>query len=264
MKIEQHIRRKRLAQISLSNHAKSIILGSLLGDGCLRIYKGYKNAKFSIRHSDIQKDYLDWKKTFLVSGGVSGTISKGKPDGFSKQIKWIFQSHVSEELSKIHEVTHKQNKLKIQRTWLNHLTADSLAIWWFDDGSLTSLRRRGVFCTDGFDEKSCLILSQYLQKVWKVRVSVKPIFRKESNKSYYRLWLCTSELKIFLRIIIPHVPLIWDMFDKKILVCYKDPFLQQRWISEIFYLLKDRENDDTKPFFDKFRERYSPMLQNEN
>jgi hypothetical protein len=260
MKIEQHIRRKRLAQISLSNHAKSIILGSLLGDGCMRIYKGDKNAKFSIRHSDTQQEYLDWKKTFLGFGGVSGTISKGT---ISKQRKnaSFFQSHVSEELSKIHEVTHKQNKLKIQRTWLNHLTASSLAVWWFDDGSLTSLRRRGVFCTDGFDEKSCLILSKYLQKVWNVRVSVKPIVRKESNKSYYRLWLCTSELKIFLKIIIPHVPLIWEMFDKKILVCYKDPFLQQRWISEVFSLLKDRENTDTKPFFDKFRERYSPMLQ---
>ena len=255
MKIEQHIRRKRLAQISLSNHAKSIILGSLLGDGCMRIYKGDKNAKFSIRHSDTQKEYLDWKKTFLGFGGVSGTIT------ISKQNASFFQSHVSEELSKIHEVTHKQNKLKIQRTWLNHLTASSLAVWWFDDGSLTSLRRRGVFCTDGFDEKSCLILSKYLQKVWNVRVSVKPIVRKESNKSYYRLWLCTSELKIFLKIIIPHVPLIWEMFDKKILVCYKDPFLQQRWISEVFSLLKDRENTDTKPFFDKFRERYSPMLQ---
>lgn len=262
MKIEQHIRRKRLAQISLSNHAKSIILGSLLGDGYMRIYKGYKNATFSIRHSDTQKEYLDWKNHFLGFGGVSGTISFSKNTSCATVFQ--FQSHVSEELSTIHEVTHKQNKLKIQRTWLNHLTASSLAVWWFDDGSLTSLRRRGVFCTDGFDEKSCLILSKYLQKVWNVRVSVKPIVRKESNKSYYRLWLCTSELKIFLKIIIPHAPLIWEMFDKKILICYKDPFLQQRWISEVFSLLKDRENTHTKPFFDKFRERYSPMLQNDH
>jgi hypothetical protein len=197
---------------------------------------------------------LDWKNTFLGFGGVSGTITT------SKQNASFFQSDVSEELAKIYEVTHKQNKLKIQRTWLNHLTASSLAVWWFDDGSLTSLRRRGVFCTDGFDKKSCLILRKYLQKVWNVRVSVKPIV----NKSDFRLWLCTSELIFFLKIIIPHVPLIWEMFDKKILVCYKDPFLQQRWISEVFSLLKDRENTHTKIFFDKFRERYSPMLQNEN
>jgi hypothetical protein len=261
MNIEQHIRRKRLANISLSNQAKSIILGSLLGNGYLRIYKGYKNATFSIRHTDSQKEYLTWKKAFLDSGGISGTMSKSKPDDSPEEIKWIFQSHVSTELTGIINVTHKQNKLKIRRTWLNHLTASSLAVWWCDAGSLTSLRRRGVFCTDGFDEKSCLILSQYLQKVWNVRASMKPIFRKKYNKYYYRLWLCSSELKTFLRIVIPHTPLIWDLFEKKIIICYKDRYLQQRWISEVFSLLKDRENNDTKEFFDRFRERYSPMLE---
>lgn len=260
MNVQQHIRRKRLAQLSLSNPVKSIILGSLLGDGCLRTYKGYKNAKFSIRHTDRQKEYLEWKVSILMLGEVSGCISECKPDGFSKNKKWIFQSHVSENLSQIHELTHKQNKLKIKRSWLNHCTAASLAVWWFDAGSLISLKKRGVFCTDDFDEKSCLILSQYLEKVWKISVLVRPIYRKKYDKLYYRLRICTSELKKFLRIILPHVPLIWDMFEQKMLINYKDPFLQQRWISEVYETVKHRETADTKEFFDTFRKRYSPVL----
>ena len=122
------------------------------------------------------------------------------------------------------------------------------------------MKRRGVFCTDGFDEKSCLILSQYLEKVWKISVLVRPIYRKEYDKSYYRLRICTSELKKFLRIILPHVPLIWDMFEQKMLINYKDPFLQQRWISEVYDTVKHRETADTKEFFDVFRKRYSPVL----
>lgn len=252
MKIEQHIRRKRLAQISLSNHAKSIILGSLLGNGTLicNATKNEKCVKVEIRHK--KKEYLNWKTSFLnliFSQGVSGCISFCT---FSK--KWIILSKVSEKLSKIHEVTHKKNKLKIRRTWLNHLKEMSLAVWWFDVGKNT--KSGGVFCTDKFDDiKACLIISKYLQKVWNVSVFLSVKICK--NRKYYRLCICRSELKKFFKIIIPHAPLIYDMFYKKILIVKnKDPFLQKRWISEIYDLLKHRENDETKEFFNQFRERY--------
>ncbi|PIR02174.1 MAG: hypothetical protein COV62_02125, partial [Candidatus Nealsonbacteria bacterium CG11_big_fil_rev_8_21_14_0_20_35_11] len=45
----------------LSKNCKEIILGSLLGDGSLRIHKSYKNARFSFRHSVNQKEYFFWK-----------------------------------------------------------------------------------------------------------------------------------------------------------------------------------------------------------
>jgi hypothetical protein len=258
--IQQHIRRKRLTNVSLSSQAKSIILGSILGDGCLRIYKGYKNAKFSIRHSDTQRDYLKWKVNILRLHDVTGTISVSKPDGFSKNVKWIFQSHVTAELTAIHKITHPNNKIEIQRAWLNHLTPLSLAVWWFDDGSLINSGRRGVFCTDSFDLKSCQILKQYLQKVWGIMVKVKPIHRKTLNKSYQRLWICTSELKKLLRIIVPFVPLIWEIFEKKMIIRYKDPILQQRWISELLDQLEKEKKEKTKLIICKLRERYSPIL----
>jgi hypothetical protein len=58
MMIKNTHKLKLFNQISLSDCCKSIILGSILGDGCLKIYKGYKNARLSIRHSEIQRDYL--------------------------------------------------------------------------------------------------------------------------------------------------------------------------------------------------------------
>lgn len=258
--LQQHIRKKQLANISLSSRAKNVILGSILGDGCLRIYKGYKNAKFSIRHSHDQKNYLKWKVQILRSHGIIGCISKAKPDGFSKKPKWIFQSHVTEQLTQIHQVTHPHNQMKIRRRWLNHLTPEALAIWWFDDGSLICHRRRGVFCTDSFDTKSCQLLKQYLLKVWNVRVTVKPIYRKKSNKSYPRLWMCSSELQKFLRIIVAHAPLVWELFEKKMIICYKDPILQKRWISEILEHVNGLENDQKHSIVRKLRERYSPIL----
>lgn len=262
LSIMKHVRRKKLTQLTLSSIAKSIVLGSLLGDGCLRIYKGYKNAKFSIRHSNPQKEYLEWKVQKLRENEITGTISEAKPDGFSLEKKWIFQSHVKTELTQIYDLTHKirEKKLSIQRRWLNHLTPLALAIWWFDDGSLICGRRRGVFCTDGFDQKSCLLLQAYLKSVCDVSVTVKPIYRKALNKSYYRLWLSTSQLQKLLRIILPEVPLVWDIFEKKMIIRYKNPDLQQRWISELIEHLSVLENSRKYWIIQKLRERYSPIL----
>jgi len=50
---------KKLFKIPLSYQCKSIILGSLLGNGSLKFYNGSKNARLSFRHSIIQKEYFD-------------------------------------------------------------------------------------------------------------------------------------------------------------------------------------------------------------
>lgn len=44
--------------VPLSDRVKSIILGSILGDGSLKIQKKYSNADIQIRHSEVQKEYL--------------------------------------------------------------------------------------------------------------------------------------------------------------------------------------------------------------
>jgi len=46
---------------SLTQEQKSIIIGSILGDGYLRIVPGRKNAFLEINHSISEKDYVDWK-----------------------------------------------------------------------------------------------------------------------------------------------------------------------------------------------------------
>lgn len=47
-----------IKSIDIDTNPKAIILGSLLGDGCLKINQGYKNARFSFRHSITQQEYF--------------------------------------------------------------------------------------------------------------------------------------------------------------------------------------------------------------
>lgn len=221
----------------LSEKTVSIILGSILGDGCLTISKMYRNARFSFRHSQHQKEYFRWKAGELkeIAGDRSEWIqgNEKNPDGWGT-VKFRFQSAALPSLTELHILTHKGTSgptAKIRRNWLNRLTSLSLAVWWLDDGSLVSDSRQGVLCTDSFSFEEVEILRQYLKVVWDINASI----GKVKDTGRFRLWIrSTEELKKFLRIIIPHV-FVENMLYK-ILLAYKDPILQQRWISEVIQL----------------------------
>ncbi|PIP86688.1 hypothetical protein COV42_02500 [Candidatus Campbellbacteria bacterium CG11_big_fil_rev_8_21_14_0_20_44_21] len=223
--------------VPLSDKAKQVILGSILGDGSLKIQIKNSNANLQIRHSEIQKDYLLWKAEMLKEIATDSSISVQKPDGYSKRNKWRFSSRRLPSLTELHHLTHEQNKLCIKRTWLNQMTELALTVWWCDDGSLISYGgRKGVFCTDGFNEASVKILARYLKVVWKINTIVAHVSaKKDGTKSkYWRIWIRSSEeLKKFLRIILPHIPLC---MIQKTLLLYKDSQFQERWISEVIQL----------------------------
>jgi hypothetical protein len=220
---------------SLSRRCREIILGSLLGDGSLRLQKNYKNARFSFRHSIKQKEYFLWKAQELkeISGSQCVWLQKGR-DGWG-QDKLCYQSVAYEELTKIYLLTHSSDHLKIRRKWLNKLSPLSLCVWWLDAGSLVSDCRQGVLCTDRFTFKELLIVVRYFRKVWHINFHIGRVAQSGARSHQYRLWLRSSEeLKKFLWIILPHfrVPSMLP----KVLILYKDPQLQERWISEVCQL----------------------------
>lgn len=221
--------------VPLSGEEREVILGSLLGDGSLKIHKGYRNARFSFRHSVVQEAYFLWKVNKLQSLTSSKSVFYQENDGgYGKNQKVRFQSCALPSLTDMYLLTHKGGKFRIRRKWLDQMTALSLAIWWCDDGSLISNGRRGVFCTDGFERDQVEILARYLKIMWNIRTVVAPVKGKRGGKQnlYYRIWIRSAEeLQKFLRIILPHIE-VEEMLSKAILL-YHDSQLQQRWISEV-------------------------------
>lgn len=229
---------KRYQKVPLSDRTKEVILGTLLGDGSLKKQKKYANVRIQFRHSEKDSDYFFWKAEQLQEVAGSKSINLQKPDGYSKNNKLRFLGRALPALTQLHELTYKKNTLRIRRMWLNNMTPLSLAVWWCDDGSLIGEGgRKGVFCTDGFDEKSVRILAQYMDKVWGIRTTVTSVGRRRDSTQeiYWRLWIpSTEELKKFLRIIIPYIPV--EGMLRKVLLLYKDSQFQQRWISEVVSL----------------------------
>lgn len=243
----------------LLDHSKDIILGSLLGDGSIAINKGYKNARFSFKHSIKQKEYFLWKVEMLknISSEHNTWIQeKNGHDGWGSE-KLRFQSLALEELTEIYNLTTEKGKKIVKRKWLNLLTPLSLLVWWLDDGSLVSNSRKGVFCTDGFSLKEVKILQNYLKKVWGIDTKIGKTFRE--SKIFFRLWITsTEELKKFLRVILPYLKVEQMLY--KVLVLYNDSELQQRWISEASSLsgfsseIVEKYISERKSRLKKFRE----------
>lgn len=217
----------------LSSETREILLGSLLGDGSIAINKNYQHARFSFRHSIVQKDYFFWKVNKLKEISSEKSVwlqGLERPDGYGTQ-KYRYQSMATPLLDEIFYLTHgngPRTKKRVTRRWLNQLTPLALAVWWCDDGSLVSDTRQGVWCTDGFSLAEVKIIDRYFKKVWHLSTKIAPV--GTSNK--YRVWIrSTVDLQSLLKVIMPFVQ-TKDML-KKILLLYKDPLLQQRWISEI-------------------------------
>lgn len=234
MSVKPNLSRKELAKIPLSVECKSVILGSLLGDGSLKKEPKYVNLRFKFRHSIVQKDHFDWKVSLLKEISTERSVQLQQPDGYSENEKIIFQSSARPQLTELWKlVCDHGNKLVIARHWLNHMTALSLAIWWFDDGSLIKATRQGVFCTDGFSKEADERLGAYLKVTWNVTCKL-----RITSKGHYRLWMNTTEIKKFLCIILPFA--FTPFAVKKCLLVYKDPDCQQRWISKMKELLPSK------------------------
>ena len=223
--------------IPLSETARAIIFGSILGDGSLKVHRTYVNARFSFRHSEKQKSYFDWKVKQLneiSSQNNSWRQTKDGRDGWGK-IKWRYQSLALPALTELYKLTHPHGKFLIRRKWLNLLTPLSLAIWWQDDGSIIANGRKGVICTDGFTKPGVTLLQKYLKVVWQIETTVAPKNRQRPDQ--VRLWLNSSEqLQSLLRIILPHLAV--EKMIPKFILLYHNHQLHQRWISEVAALSK--------------------------
>lgn len=177
---------------SLTQLEISIIIGSLLGDGYLRIVPGRFNALLEINHTINQKDYVDWKYEKLKS------LCKSEPvlrKGNGKRVAYRFNTRQHPELTKFHELFYVNKKKHIPDNI--KLDPPMLAVWYMDDGS--KCRESDVYLnTQQFnleDQKKCIKMLSGL--------GIKSSINKD--KIYKRIRIIKNSIPTFFKIITPHV-----------------------------------------------------------
>ena len=177
---------------SLTQVQRSVIIGSLLGDGYLRVVPGRSNALLEVNHSFAAKEYVDWKYATLKNLCRSGPKSR---IGKGNRIAYRFTTRQSEELSTLYKSFYRDRRKLIPSELM--LDPIMLAVWFMDDGS--KCRDRDVyldtqqFCSE--DQKRCVALLENLG----IESSL------NRDKRYQRIRIKKSSLPKFWGIISPYI-----------------------------------------------------------
>lgn len=154
--------------MELTNTQTSIIIGSLLGDGCIShpiIYKPTGNIKsqsyFIKPQATRSREYLEWHFEQLKP------FSSSLYDGLKRSAFRTSSNSIFTELRKKWYPNGK--KIVPKDLELNPL---SLAIWYIDDGCIKVGKRELTIATCGFNVADCRYLVLILMKCFDIESSV--------------------------------------------------------------------------------------------
>lgn len=175
----------------------------LIGDGSIE-----KDGRFQIKHSEKQKEYLDWKRTilskFLRISESTRKIDRVTYKGETKEhVSFYIRTRRERFLKLYRKILYPQGKKRVYtRKMLNKLTALGISIWYMDDGNVcnpkhgqTTQLTLNTYCS----KEECQVIIDYFNEVWNIRFGM----YKHRGKYYVR---CnTVQAREFVKIVEPYV-----------------------------------------------------------
>lgn len=178
---------------SLTQEQKSLIIGTILGDGYLRIIPKRKNAFLEVNHSATQKDYVDWKYEVLQSIVKSGPKLR---NGNGNRIAYRFFTQCLPEITFLFNYFYKERKKIIPKDI--KIDRFSLAVWYMDDGSKSG-------CSIYLNTQQFSLEDQIkLQNILNFQFGIKSNLNKD--KIYTRIRVVSKDAKKFCDLIREFVP----------------------------------------------------------
>jgi hypothetical protein len=176
---------------SLTKFERSIIIGSLLGDGYMRIMPGRLNAFLEINHSIKARDYADYKYNSLKRICKSKPKERKSNDG---RIAYRFFTKQHPELTKIYKQFYVNGRKTIPKIDLDPVI---LAVWYMDDGSKS--RDCDIYLNS--QQFSLKEQKRLLSRLREVGVKA----RLNKDKNYYRIRILKESISEFMKLIEPHI-----------------------------------------------------------
>ena len=166
-------------RLSLSDYQKSVVVGSLLGDGNLTANWSKTNYSFQVAHSIKQKTYVLWKYEILRDWILS------KPRYYHRNKSITIKTLSHPEISQLARTFYHRRK-KVLPESIDRLISNPiiLAVWFMDDGNV--IKRNGKVYgyhinTQSFSKLENQLISNALYSVFKIESSL------ELNHGKYRI-----------------------------------------------------------------------------
>lgn len=122
--------RRYKESIQLSEIQREVLIGTLLGDGYLRLSPSGESAGLQVYHSIKVKDYVLWKRNIFHNFILADPYYQRT----NKALRFTTISHAS--LLEFHKMFYESGIKKIPGDIAKYLKSNlSLAVWFMDDGN---------------------------------------------------------------------------------------------------------------------------------
>ena len=192
-------------EIGMSEEQVNAIMGSLLGDGCLR--KCSDRAKgLRWNHGEKQMEYLQWKYRALSEFARREPYTEPNP-GYGST--WaILELRSLGILHSLHTLLYPNGAQRktVTMAYLSEITHPIALAWWFmDDGTRQAGYNTGKICTNGFSQEENELLADWLLYRWGVTCSAQKVKQTNGNDAWHLILPVEGYISL-MRLIAPFVP----------------------------------------------------------
>lgn len=187
-----------IRKLSLIQH--EVLVGTLLGDACLKPNKSKTKYKLSILQSLAHKEYVlhlyDIFKEFVITPPKEYVFTDKRSPG-KVYTRWFFHT-TSQACFKVYGNAFYCNNTKIVPKCINKwLTPRAIAYWYMDDGSQKwKTRSLGVrFCTDSFSKSQVEVLISILETKYNLKCST------QKKQEYLRIYISSKSHTVLTKLI---------------------------------------------------------------
>jgi len=204
---------KKRNNVALTKQQKSILIGTLLGDGHLN--KRGSNVRLQIVHGPAQEEYIKWKydnlKDLCTDRGLKYNKYTDRNSKSGVKYCWDFYTQHHEFLTFLHNLLYSPNK-QINEQILDRLDPLALAVWIMDDGSLQ--KRKGKPRLDGRQKYAGarFVICTYSKNLEIEKLIIKKLkekfnltFKIQRHYDNYRIYCTTQDFKKLSSIVAPYV-----------------------------------------------------------
>lgn len=185
-------------RLSLSERQRSVLVGSLLGDGSISGNMGEGiwniNYRFQVAHSNKQRGYLWWKYEVFHEWCLS------PPQYQNTTNSWRFRTISHPIFTEFHKLFYNKQGRKILPGEIRNLIVDPivLAVWFMDDGA--KMANYGyIINSQNFSKNENRVLGDYFKDALDLHVSL------HRDKDRWRIYVGKDSARKFGEIIKPYI-----------------------------------------------------------
>lgn len=180
----------------LDARQQAIVIGTLLGDGCLE--KNGTHARLKVDHGATQKEYVEWKFHELKSVATGSPKQIGFFDRRTSKtyIHWRFATQSRSEFDCFWSAFYKSGRKIIPGSIMELLNAPlALAVWYMDDGYLRKDCKALHLSTQGYTENEQVLLQKCLLENFGIETNIHQV------RKYFKLYIPFKQAGKFCRLV---------------------------------------------------------------